>query len=77
MKLMLIEWEDSAGSSGWHDREDLRKHDTLYCTTVGYLIEGTEGSVHLAQSICENGDIDHTMSIPNACIRKRRILRHK
>lgn len=76
MKLLLVEWEDSAGSSGWRDLENGRP-TTVRCTTVGYVVEGKKGTTCLVQSICENGDVDHTMSIPNSCIRKRRILRYK
>lgn len=76
MKLMLIEWEDSSGHSGWHNPNQTN-HRTLYCSTIGYVIEGKKDTICLAQSICENGDVDHVISIPNVCIRKRRILRHK
>jgi len=76
MKLLKIDWIDCSSLHGWRDMKSDR-HGVIKCRSVGYEIKGEKGATHLAQSISDNGDMSEIISIPNSCITRRRVLRHK
>ena len=76
MKLLRINWIDTASTRGWRNDDD-KQHGTIKCVSVGYEIEGDKAAIHLVQSISDNEGRSEVISIPKGTITKRRILRHK
>lgn len=77
-RLLLVEWDDTAGYHGWRDRRAARKNcDTCLCKSVGWVERDDKGGLMLSQSSSDSDDCDHVLVIPQGCIRKRRRLRHQ
>jgi len=76
-RLLRVEWEDSASRGKWHRTTEIGRRATLQCESVGYVVRSDKHEIVLAQSICENEDINDTMAIPRGCIRKVRRLQGK
>lgn len=75
MRLVMVEWEDSATNYGWHR---LSTDDSIsYCVSVGMICREDEKQVTLAQSRSDCGNISETISIPRSCIRRMRMLKIK
>lgn len=76
VKILLIEWVDSAGDPGWQHTEDIKAH-LAHCQTVGFLVTETKEAIALALSRTTSngfkpfGDI---ISIPKISITSKRVL---
>lgn len=77
MKLLLIEWLDSASFDSWTAIDTLRKLKPSACQTVGFLLSEDEDYIVLAGSYAANSHNDSAcgaMCIPVCCITLRREL---
>jgi hypothetical protein len=77
MKLVLIEWQDSASFDSWTAIDTLRKLLPSGCKTVGFLLEEDETYVTLVGSYASNSHNDSAcgaMCIPKQCITARHDL---
>jgi hypothetical protein len=71
--LILVDWIDSWTHFGWTDPLGL---DVPYeCRSVGYLLGETDASLVLAASLGENGRVSGHITIPKACVKRRRRLK--
>ena len=76
MRLAMIEWEDSAGYSGWHQL-DPWLDSISKCVTIGLLCKEDERQVVIALSKSNSGNFGDTISIPKSCIKRIRYLKVK
>ena len=81
MKLVLVEWLDSAGGGGWQNIEKSRSdasENELRCETVGWLLDLTERYVLVATSRtvgrAEDDQVGDPMQIPAVCVTRIRSL---
>lgn len=65
--IVLIEWEDAAGSPGWTGVDEFIT--PVPCLTVGFVLKRKKGYICVAQSTNE-GQIDALMVIPRSGIKK-------
>ncbi len=73
MRLVLVEWVDSASCSGWHS---LGKDDCISnCISVGVLCQESDKQVILALNKSDSGYVGDTMSIPKVSIKRIRYLK--
>lgn len=75
MKLLLIEWLDSASFDSWTATDTLRKLKPSACQTVGFLLSEDEDYIVLAGSYAANSHNDSAcgaMCIPKCCITSQR-----
>ena len=76
LKLLLVDWVDSAGSTGWRQTDELQP-EIGECQSVGFLVSETKEALALAlnRSRLPNfrpfGEI---VSIPKRCIIRSRVL---
>ena len=72
MKVLKVNWIDSAGGAGWNFLEDFEE-EPVHVTTYGFLIKDAEEFITLAQSyapktVQAREQIDNTISIPKRAI---------
>ena len=75
MKIVLVDWVDSASVGGWAGEEDL---NVCECKTVGFLLRKTKDKVVVAQSISPRDAVevcDNRFAIPRGCIKSIRELK--
>jgi len=74
MRLVLIEWVDSASGGGWSSLEHaVRESDAPLCKSVGWLIAESKISKTVAPNILErerNSQVCEPMTIPAVAIRR-------
>ena len=76
---MRVEWADAhAGPEQWTQLADMDDDGEYIVNSVGYLLPtgdgGKDGHVTLVQSITPNDDVDHTLHIPVAMVRRCIVL---
>lgn len=79
MKLVVIDWVDSCGFTGWH--REAPKDKAMLCRSVGWLTLDGKEVKYVAAHISHVGDPDEThqrdgeMCIPTVAIVKIEVLR--
>lgn len=76
-KVLLVEWVDSGGRSGWCGGDELAI-PIMVCETAGYLVSETGDVLTLAlnRTITEGcKPFGELMAIPKRAITKRKVLR--
>lgn len=72
MKLVLVKWTDSMGSSAWEHLNGRNPNPPADCQTVGWLISDKETFVEVALTLAERGGEQeqacHIMCIPRCSI---------
>lgn len=71
MKLLLVEWQDSASFDSWTSIDTLHKLKPSGCRTVGFLLSEDEDYLTLIGSHAANSHNDSAsgaMCIPKCCI---------
>ena len=73
--LVHIRWLDAHSvGAGWQSVDEIDDEPCVVCS-VGFLITGAKtGHVVIAQSVTEDGAIDHILAIPVAMISKVTVL---
>ena len=73
MRLILVEWVDSATYGGWHH---ITKGDCISnCITIGILHNETDKQITIVQSKSDTGNYAESISIPKVSIKRIRELR--
>ena len=73
MKMVEIEWDDSASPSHWQEPNATSK--PMKCRTAGYLLRETRTYVVVASTVARDGGTMAPLAIPKGCITKRRRLK--
>ena len=73
MKLIEVEWDDSAGDPHW--TESGLTVWPMKCRTAGYLMRETKQYVVIAPTVTPDGWTMSPLAIPKGCITKRRRLK--
>jgi len=79
MKILKIDWIDSASEHGWLSTQEIKELEGVAkCQTVGYLVKETKELISIAQ----NRSTDNThypfgeiITIPKVAVIKRRELK--
>ena len=74
--MVLVEWEDSDSTQGWHHLEDVAT--TAPCVSLGFLVRDEEGLVVISQSLNEHEDgpfhrtarLGNSLTIPRSAVRR-------
>lgn len=72
MKIVLVEWRDSASGSSWV-RKDYDEHSDP-CTSVGILLRENETDIELAPNVTGDHKL-HQIAIPKSSIKRMRQLK--
>lgn len=79
MKIVEVEWVDSMSEGRWKPVADVIREATdeaMLHRSVGYLVHECEGSIVLAGSRGESGDmVADTMQIPRVAVLRTKVLR--
>jgi hypothetical protein len=77
MKLVLIEWLDSASGSGWRSLDTIKSQPgALFCSSVGWVVDEAEEYVSLVSHLAREPkqDTPHQgcgdMTIPRPAIQR-------
>ena len=77
MKLVIVEWVDSAFMQGWMSKEHAKEHNYSRITSVGILLKETKDYITIVQSVSDKGDAGDDLTIPRCALERIRILRVK
>lgn len=76
--LLMIEWVDSCGSSGWHSPADYEDWEPSACVSVGWLMRETDQGLAIAPHVSNVDErdekVDGLFMIPKVAITKRTVL---
>ena len=71
-----IVWEDHFSTDDWKDHKDEDIANTIFITSIGYLLKENRQRVVLVQNINnENNQVSGTITILKRTIKKRTIVR--
>lgn len=76
-EMVMIEWDDTSFSMGWHNAKCLRGHSPSKCQTVGHLLKlPTQRKPYyiVAMTASEDDSVADTTQIPKNCVKKVRKL---
>lgn len=72
MKIVSVDWLDSAHNTHWRDKEDIDNCKTIRCTTIGFRLRNGKhhgkNFIRLVQSHSDIDDIADIQSIPSSCV---------
>ncbi len=72
-KMVIVEWEDTAGRSEWETREEILKwaEDGFRVVSVGHLVFRSKERIIVASMYCEESDMYNDYhKIPIECVKK-------
>ena len=72
--LIVVEWVDSTGSSGWANEESMKKTEPAHCTNVGWKLESTAKKLVICAGRNDAGEYSDRCTIPRGCIKSIRRL---
>jgi len=77
MKLVEVDWIDSAFNQGWGDAKEARKSmHAVRCRSVGYLLDSDADCVKIVQSRDVDCDLlSGGISIPRVAVKRIRTLK--
>ncbi len=75
MKLVLIEWVDSAFAQGWMSKRAAKSHRFSKITSIGILLNDDSEKVTIMQSVSDKDDAGDGLTIPKCCIKRMRKLK--
>lgn len=76
-EIVMIEWDDTSFSEGWHNAKCLKGHCPSQCRTVGHLLKSpTQRKPYyvVAATASEDDSVADTTQIPKSCVKKVRKL---
>jgi len=74
-QLVLIQWYDAFGQSGWQDKKPDHTSKGMFCQSVGFLLRKDKDCIRVALSIEEIGGVGDTLTIPRKMVHKITYLR--
>ncbi len=77
MKIVRVEWVDSAFAQGWMDIEQAKNHTISHCTSVGILVHQDDEKITIMQSLSDKQDAGDGITIPKCSIKRMRMLKVK
>ena len=75
MKLVMVEWEDSAFINGWLSRQQAQDCDVSHCVSIGIVVRDDDNVVAISLGVSDNGNVCDGISIPKSCIKRIRELK--
>ena len=75
MKIILVEWVDSAFMQGWMSREAAMMHTVSHITSAGILVCEDKDKITIVQSVSDKVDVGDGITIPRVSIKKMRTLK--
>ena len=78
-RLLYVEWDDACSDNNtWKPRKAFADTNRLdRCESVGWLVAEDEMAITICSSRSRGDLMCGDVTIPKACVRKRRILSHK
>ena len=73
-QLIIVEWDDTTGSSAWVSEEGVKKTEPFGCTSVGWKLKSTPKKLVICASKNDVGDYADRNTIPKGCIKSIRRL---
>lgn len=73
---VLLTWRDSCSERGWNRMTDPESKTVSIITSVGWIVDETDGEITITTSITDHGSAMDPLTIPKECIVKRKRLPH-
>jgi len=67
VKRVEVKWLDAITTSGWYDKEEAIKIDSVIGTSLGYLVHKDRDKVVIAQS-AGNDSVGYIFTLPKCCV---------
>lgn len=79
VQIVMVDWVDSAGKSGWDDPINHQSLPPYRCRSVGLLVKDSDGILILAQSLTHAMDryeprMADSIAIPRAAVYEIKVL---
>jgi hypothetical protein len=75
-KAVYLEWDDSCSDSGWTNDEKIKTFLRPWVIkSIGYIVGENKTHIAITTSIGQGGNKMDVLTIPKACISKRRVLK--
>ena len=76
MRMVIVEWEDSAFAQGWMSRDSVKTHSVSIIVSVGLLVAENDKQITIMQSDSVNTEqYGDGMTIPKSAITRIRRLK--
>ena len=75
MKLVMVEWVDSAFCQGWMPKANAREHTYSKIVSVGILLCEDDSKITIMQSVSDKDDAGDGITIPKCSITRKRYLK--
>ncbi len=69
-----VEWCDATADGGWKTFDSMRKEDPVEVTSIGYMIRNDKHRVQVVQSVCSNGKVAESLTIPKGWIKSVKVV---
>jgi len=73
-KIVCVEWDDASFDSGYYDKQDISRYNTLKTKTSGFVIKSTPKEIIVATDSWTDSsgktEYRHITTIPKKMIRK-------
>lgn len=73
MKILLVEWIDTACTFGWEHKGCESDLEPSHCISVGVLIRDTEDFITLAESMSEHNTSERISIFKGSIVRVREL----
>jgi len=75
MKILLVEWYDTASGIAWTDLPSAKKRHTESVISIGILINSNRREMVILPNLSKSGAVFHEVAIPKGCIKRVRQLK--
>jgi len=75
MKMVMVEWVDSAFAQGWMDRSIAESHTESHITSVGILVYEDKTRLTIMQDMSNKNSVGDGITIPACSIKRIRQLK--
>lgn len=75
MRIVLVEWVDSAFAQGWMNKQLAKEHEISRIVSVGILLCENQERITVMQSISNKDDAGDGITIPKCSIKQMRRLK--
>lgn len=77
MKIVVVEWVDSAFCQGWMSKERARGHQLSRICSIGILLHEDNEKITIVQDTSSDDDVGDGITIPKVSITRIRQLKVK
>jgi hypothetical protein len=75
LPLVEVVWWDTTTLHGWREWNEVKEHDPIEVSTVGYLLPPAKNLIRMISSMGDNGTFGYTWLIPSTWVKSVKTLK--